>query len=118
MRLLTSCSLTAFAACCAFAAVACENPTMVPVPDGKTSTMQQMVDAQAKVKLYIEAMNEYLACLNDELEVAGEDAPTEFKSLMVTRHNTAVTEMESVASAFNTQVQAFKAANPQPPAAN
>ena len=64
------------------------------------------------------AMEEYLACLNGELEAAGEDAPAEFKSLMVTRHNTAVTEMESVASAFKTQVQAYKAANPtQPPAA-
>ncbi len=118
MKLLASCSLTAFATCCALAAVACENPTMVPVPDGKTSTMQQMVDAQAKVKSYMAAMEEYLACLNGELEAAGEDAPTEFKSLMVTRHNTAVTEMESVASAFNVQVQAYKAANPQPPAAN
>jgi hypothetical protein len=117
MKLLTSCCLTALASSCSFAAFACENPAMVPVPDGKTSTMQQMVDAQAKVKSYMNAMEEYLACLNGELEAAGENAPAEFKSLMVTRHNTAVTEMESVASAFNSQVQAYKAANPQPPAA-
>jgi hypothetical protein len=36
--------------------------------------------------------------------------------MMATRHNTAVSEMESVAAAFNDQVKAFKAANPTPPA--
>jgi hypothetical protein len=118
MKLSTSCCLTALASCCSFVALACENPAMVAVPDGKTSTMEQLLEAQAKVKSYMAAMEEYLACLNGELEAAGEDAPSEFKSLMVTRHNTAVTEMESVAASFNTQVQAYKAANPQPPAAN
>jgi hypothetical protein len=33
---------------------------------------------------------------------------------MVTRHNTAVTEMETVAAAFNDQVKAYRAANPAP----
>ena len=106
------------AACGAAAASACDNPTMVAVPDGQTATMEQLLDAQGKVKTYMAAMEEYLACLNDELEAAGEDAPAEFKSLMVTRHNTAVTEMETVAAEFNEQVQAYKAANPTPAASN
>lgn len=92
---------------------ACENPSMVTVPDGATSTMDQLLAAQTDVKTYMAAMEEYLACLNDELEAAGEDAPAEFKSLMVTRHNSAVTEMEAVAAQFNQQVQAYKAANPE-----
>lgn len=74
--------------------------------------MDQMVSAQAQVKEYVAAMEEYLACINDELETAGDDAPEEYKALMITRHNTAVGEMESVAAAFNQQVQAYKAANP------
>lgn len=116
MKLFVSCGLTTLAAVFSFAAAACENPTMVTVPDGKSSTMDQLLESQAKVKTYMGAMEEYLACLNEELETAGDEAPAEFKALMVTRHNTAVTEMESVASAFNVQVQAYKAANPAPAA--
>ena len=52
------------------------------------------------------------------LEAQGEQAPDEFKSLMVSRHNAAVSEMEGVAAAFNEQLRAFRTANPAPPAAN
>jgi len=116
MKLLTSCCLTAIASCFAVTATACDNPAMVTIPDGKTSTMDKLLEAQANVKTYMAEMEEYLACLNEELETAGDEAPAEFKSLMVTRHNTAVSEMESVAAAFNVQVQAYKAANPAPAA--
>jgi hypothetical protein len=111
MRTLTSCCLAivASSACTAFA---CENPTMVTIPDGETASMEELLDAQGKVKSYMAAMEEYLACLTEELEAAGDDAPAEFKSLMVTRHNTAVSEMEAVAQAFNAQVQAYRAAHP------
>jgi hypothetical protein len=87
---------------------------MVSIPDGKTATMEQLLAAQADVKTYMAAMEEYLACVDGELAAKGEEAPAEFKALMVTRHNTAVTEMESVAAAFNDQVKAYKAANPAP----
>jgi hypothetical protein len=97
-----------------FAAAACENPKMVSIPDGKTATMEQLLAAQGEVKTYMAAMEGYLDCLNKELEAQGEEAPAEFKSLMVTRHNTGVSEMEGVAAAFNEQVKAYKAANPAP----
>jgi hypothetical protein len=116
MKIFTSSCLIAIANVATLTAFACENPSMVPMPDGQTSTREQMLDAQTKVKGYMAAMEEYRACLNDELEAAGEDAPAEFKSLMITRHNAAVTEMESVASAFNDQLRAFRAANPEPAA--
>lgn len=116
MRPLASvCAAAALCGSASGAYAACENPTMVSVPDGRTASMEQLLAAQSGVKAYMAAMEEYLACLNNELEAAGEDAPAEFKSLMVTRHNTAVSEMETVAAAFNTQVQAYKAANPQQP---
>jgi outer membrane murein-binding lipoprotein Lpp len=95
-----------------FGALACESPSMVTVPDGSEATMDQMVTAQQQVRAYVAAMEEYLACVNDELETAGDDAPEEYKSLLITRHNTAVNEMEAVAAAFNEEVQAYKAANP------
>ena len=94
-------------------ALACETPTMVEVPDGATATTEQMVQAREQVTEYVAAMEEYLACVNDEIEVAGDDAPEEFKALMIQRHNAAVSEMETVAAAFNDQLQAFRAANPE-----
>jgi hypothetical protein len=100
----------------AFAAAACENPTMITIPDGKTATMEQLLAAQGDVKTYMAAMDGYLDCLNKELEAQGKEAPAEFKALMVTRHNTGVSEMEGVAAAFNEQVKAYKAANPAPAA--
>jgi hypothetical protein len=112
MKALAICTI-AVASCLSLNAfAACENPTMVSVPDGATSTMEELLTAQANVKTYMAEMEVYLACLNEELETAGEDAPAEFKSLMVNRHNSGVTEMETVAAAFNEQVQAYRAANP------
>jgi hypothetical protein len=114
MKKLTSCCVAAIAGCCGFGAAACENPTMVSLPDGQTATMEQLLTAQGEVKTYMAAMEVYLACVDGELEAKGEDAPAEFKALMVTRHNAAVTEMETIAAAFNEQVKAYKAANPAP----
>jgi hypothetical protein len=91
----------------------CDQPSMVTVPDGDNSTMEVLLAAQTDVKDYMAAMEAYIACINEELEAAGEDAAASFKSLMVTRHNTAVAEMETLAAAFNEQVQAYRAANPQ-----
>ena len=73
-----------------------------------------MLAAQAQVRAYQAAMNEFVACIDSELEAQGEQAPAEFKSLMVARHNAAVAEMEGVAAAFNEQLRAFRAANPAP----
>ena len=62
--------------------------------------------------------DEFVACLDSEADAQGDQAPAEFKSLMVERHNAAVTEMEAVAAAFNEQLRAFRAANPAPAANN
>jgi hypothetical protein len=117
MKLLTSGLVTVIASAYGLAAAACENPAAVAIPDGKSSTMEQMLAAQAQVKAYQAAMNEFLACIDSELEAQGEQAPEDFKSLMVARHNAAVAEMEGVAAAFNDQIKAYRAANPAPAAA-
>lgn len=114
MRLLSSGLVATLAFGYGFVAAACENPAAVAIPDGKTSTMEQMLAAQAQVKAYQTAMNEFLACIDSELEAQGEQAPEEFRSLMVSRHNAAVSEMEGVAAAFNDQIKAYRAANPAP----
>jgi hypothetical protein len=112
MRTLTCWSVVAAAGCFAFAAAACENPALVSIPDGKTSTKEQMLAGQAQVKEYQAKMGQYLACIDAETDTQGEKAPNEYKALMINRHNAAVTEMEGVAAAFNTQIKAWKAANP------
>jgi hypothetical protein len=116
MRVLTSFLLTAVASGYGFTAAACESPSPVTMPDGATSTRDQMLAAQGQVKAYQAAMNEFVACLDMEADAQGEQAPAEYKSLMVERHNAAVTEMEAVAAAFNDQLRAFRAANPAPAA--
>ena len=116
MRLLSSCVLTAVASGYCFAAAACEAPSPVAMPDGSKSTRDQMLAAQAQVKAYQASMNEFIACIDSELDAQGEKAPDEFKSLMVSRHNAAVAEMEGVAAAFNDQIKAYRAANPAPAA--
>jgi len=118
MRVLTLFLLTAVSSGYGLAAAACESPSPVTMPDGATSTRDQMLAAQAQVKAYQAAMNEFVACLDSEADAQGDQAPAEFKSLMVERHNTAVTEMEAVAAAFNEQLRAFRAANPAPPPKN
>lgn len=92
---------------------ACENPSMIQsMPDGSTASMDDMIAAQTAVKNYMAEMEAYLACLNEDIEASGDDAAAEFRSLMVTRYNTAVTELETIAAAFNEQLQAYRAANP------
>jgi hypothetical protein len=116
MKKLMSCLLATMASGYGFAAAACEAPSPVALPDGATATRDQMLAAQQEVRAYQAAMNEFVACIDSELQGEGEQAPEEFKSLMVSRHNAAVTEMEGVAAAFNDQLRAFRAANPAPPA--
>jgi ApbE superfamily uncharacterized protein (UPF0280 family) len=112
--MLTSSCLATLAAASAFAGAACETPAMITLPEGKSATMEQMLSAQAQVKTYIAAMNDYLACVDNEAAGKGEDAPDQFKAMMATRHNMAVTEMEAVAAAFNDERKAYLAANPTP----
>jgi hypothetical protein len=102
-----------FLALAATAANACETPSMVDVPEGATATTEQMMRAREDVTRYVAAMEEYLACVNEELETEGDNAPDEFRALMIQRYNAAVSEMETVAAAFNEQLRAFRAANPE-----
>ena len=74
--------------------------------------MEELLSAQSAVRDYMAAMETYLSCVNEELAAAGDDAPAEYKSIMFSRHNAAVAEMEAVAASFNEEVQAFKEANP------
>ena len=97
------------------AASACESPAVVPIPDGKTSTKEQMLAARDQIKAYMKGMDDFIACVDKEQAAQGDGAPAEYKDLMIARHNAAVSEEEAVAAAFNDQLHAYNAAHPAPP---
>jgi hypothetical protein len=95
---------------------ACELPLPTAVkalPDGATATEQEMVAARAEISAYVEVAKAYVDCIDQELATAGATASAEYKSILVNRRNAAVTEQETVASAFNRARQAFRAAHPE-----
>jgi len=95
------------------AALACDYPPLVAVPDGETATVEELVAAQAGVKTYMAEMELYLECIDEETAVAGDDAPAQYKAIMASRYNAAVAEMEAIAESFNNQVKAYKEAHPE-----
>ena len=108
-------SLAASAGLISFPAFsACEMPTLVAdIPDGTTASEAELLAAQARVRAYIAAMDEYIACENEELRTSGSNATSEYWFQMTTRIKTAQTEVDMVAARFNEQVTAFRATRPQ-----
>lgn len=102
----------AFAADCS----APETPTM---PDGATSSMEDMLAGQKAVKTFQAANLEYMKCLEPALAEAeaavkaeAEGAAEAYQAAQDT-YNAAVSAEESVAGQFNTEIREYKAANPQ-----
>jgi len=94
-------------------ALGCDYPTRVGVPDGSTASEAEMIEGQQTVKGYMAAMEEYLECIDKEGgDVAGDDdAAKEQRAILISKHNAAVDEMESVADSFNKEIGAYKQAN-------
>jgi hypothetical protein len=114
MKLLQFILLTATGGL-ALTSFACDYPPLVPIPDGQTATLSDMVAARQAVDNYMAAMQDYLDCLNDELVATGDNAPAEYKAIMYNRHVTAYAELEAVAGKMNEQIDVFYQANPDIP---
>ena len=71
MRSLTSCCVALFVGCCAFAASACESPSVVAIPDGKSSTMDQLLAAQGQHRLQHPQGGDPGITRNDAVETGG-----------------------------------------------
>ncbi len=95
----------------------CDYPPLVIIPDGLTASMEQMLIAQDQIKNYMVDMDIYLHCLNEEITTTGDQATIEYRSIMYSRYNAAVAEMEAVASTFNEQVDLHNEINQAPIAA-
>ncbi|MDX1562471.1 MAG: hypothetical protein R3305_06065 [Gammaproteobacteria bacterium] len=106
-------SVLVVGACMSLTAYAqCEMPTVIEIPDGATSTENELLAAQERVRGYISAMDAYIACTNNEISVSGDDATAQFLLLMSQRIDEARAEVDLVVTRFNDQVVAFRAANP------
>lgn len=115
-------ALLAFAATAALSAGAafadCPYPTAPDkLPDGATASLQDMLAGQKKVGEYNKSVNDYVACIDKELEdalaKAGDKIKPEQKADMqrveTQKHNAAIDQLQTVADRFNEQVKVFKA---------
>jgi hypothetical protein len=92
------------------------------IPDGKTATLEEMVEAQKAVKTFVTEMDAYLKCVDEENPPApaGTKLTDEQKKaqdaqerVRVQKHNAAVADEESIASRFNDQRKAYNEAHPK-----
>ena len=96
----------------------CEPPAKPELPDGASSTMEQMLEGQKAVKAFQAANLEYMKCLEPALAAAEaeakegvEGAVDKYKEVEEV-YNAAVSAEEEVAGQFNTEIREYKAANP------
>jgi hypothetical protein len=98
------------------AALACDYPERVNVPNGSDATKDEMVTGQRGVKKFMADMETYLACIEEEDKRvrAGIEEPdlivdAQRDEMLVKKHNAAVEDMEKVAAEFNEEVRTYKA---------
>lgn len=103
--------------CTGQAFAACEIPAPVEsIPDGATATEQELLSVQTEIRAYVEAMDGYIACENEQLQTRGDNAAAEFLYLISARIDSARKEVDTIASRFNDEVRSFRATR-EPPAA-
>ena len=81
------------------------------MPDGKTASEAEMVDAMKAFKAYNEEVNAFGSCLDQETKskAAGTAQLMQLKTLQMKKHNAAVDELQQKAKVFNEQVRLYKA---------
>ena len=85
------------------------------IPDGKTASEPEMMEAMSAFKQYNGEVTAYTTCLEketaDKVHEVGA-SPTmalQIKALQSRKHNAAVDELQEKAKVFNEQVRIFKA---------
>ena len=104
------------------AAEDCTAPEAPTLPNGETSTMEDMLGGQKAVKAFQAANLEYMSCLEARFtaaQAAAKSGSDEEKSAAqatyteaMDAYNAAVTKEEEVAGQFNTEIREYNAANP------
>lgn len=110
-------------ACCTLALsiaplsmAACDYPGKVDIPSGTMASKEEMLQGQKDVKAYVAAMEAYLQCIVSEEKMARSEMDDlqpedeqQREDLLNKKYNAAVEEMETIAAAFNSEVQAYRA---------
>ncbi len=86
------------------------------LPDGRTATLEEMLAGQKAIKEYQSAINDYVACIDKDLEdsiaKAGDSLKpqqkTDMQKMEAQKHNAAVDQAQAVADRFNEQVKIYK----------
>jgi hypothetical protein len=86
------------------------------LPDGATATLDEMLAGQKLVNAYNKAVNDYVACIDKELDdnIAKQgdklkpQQKTEMQRVEAQKHNAAIDQLQSIADRFNEQVKVFK----------
>ena len=99
----------------------CDQPEAPTMPDGASSTMEDMLAGQKAVKAFQAANIDYMSCVEEAMnaaEVAVTEASDDDKAAaqetvakLVETYNAAVSVEEEVAGQFNTEIREYKAAN-------
>ena len=99
---------------------ACEYPSKANIPNGTTSTAEEFMDGYQAVRKWVDDMNMYLDCLDQDtismismLKINQQHTP-EAEATIVEhqdkKYNAAVEDQQKVAELLNIQVRAYKAA--------
>lgn len=81
---------------------ACEQPSLVIIPEQEDieGNEQEIVES---TQAYFEGLQQYVDCIQLELQSAGDNASTIYRSVLVQRNNAAVAEAEAVQRWFNSR---------------
>jgi hypothetical protein len=88
------------------------------IPDGSTSTLEQMLAGQRSVKAFDAAITEYQNCLETEHNAAlaanpnlTEEQKKERANILTQKMNAAVDEAQGLADQLNAQIRAYREKN-------
>jgi hypothetical protein len=118
MKALLAMACTAALAGTASAYADCTYPSPPSkIPDGASATLEDMLAGQKAVKEYQKSMDDYVVCIDKEVEdkiaKAGDSLKAQQKADMqkmeAQKHNAAVDQEQAIADRFNEQVKVFKA---------
>ena len=98
----------------------CAIPEVPALPDGATAGEQEMLAGQTAVRAYQAANTAYRVCLDEKMEPAeqaalgdeSDPALTDAIATLNNQYNASVAAEEEIANKFNTELRAYKAANP------
>ncbi len=104
-------------------AAECPQPSTPSIPDGSKASLDEMLAAKKQIGEYQTANADYRNCLSAQIESLVAEIPTlEDKQqakaataqhqALVDTYNQAVSAEENVANQFNSQIGAYKKANP------